>query len=60
MAKGFNLVAVPLFEIFENSSRFGPLIASLPHLLSRLDSVPIPQSDPPVSDDTNIDTVVDT
>lgn len=55
MAKGFNLIAVPLFEIFENSSRFGPLIASLPHLLSRLDFVPVAQSDPPAVVDATDD-----
>ena len=29
------LLAVPLFEIHENTARFGPVIAALPHLLSR-------------------------
>jgi hypothetical protein len=29
------LLAVPLFEVHENTSRFGPVIAALPHLLSR-------------------------
>lgn len=29
------LVAVPLFEIYDNISRYGPVIASIPALLSR-------------------------
>lgn len=33
--KNLSLVAVPLFELLDNSSRYGPLIASIPHLLSR-------------------------
>lgn len=41
MSRAYNLIAVPLFEIFENSQRFGPLVASLPHVLSRLDLSPV-------------------
>jgi cleavage and polyadenylation specificity factor subunit 5 len=29
------LVAAPLFELFDNSPGYGPIIASLPQLLSR-------------------------
>lgn len=31
-----NLVAVPLFELFDNAGRFGAVIAGVPHNLSRL------------------------
>lgn len=41
MSRAYNLIAVPLFEIYENSQRFGPLVASLPHVLSRLDLSPV-------------------
>eukprot|EP00282_Hemiselmis_andersenii_P017352 CAMPEP_0114134112 /NCGR_PEP_ID=MMETSP0043_2-20121206/13980_1 /TAXON_ID=464988 /ORGANISM="Hemiselmis andersenii, Strain CCMP644" /LENGTH=148 /DNA_ID=CAMNT_0001227723 /DNA_START=12 /DNA_END=458 /DNA_ORIENTATION=+ len=30
-----NLVAVPLFDLFDNTARYGPVIASLPQKLSR-------------------------
>ncbi|KAL7072190.1 hypothetical protein ACQ4LE_008710 [Meloidogyne hapla] len=33
--KNFKLVAAPLFELFDNSNGYGPLIASLPQNLSR-------------------------
>uniref|UniRef100_A0A915ECA8 Cleavage and polyadenylation specificity factor subunit 5 n=1 Tax=Ditylenchus dipsaci TaxID=166011 RepID=A0A915ECA8_9BILA len=33
--KNFKLVAAPLFELFDNSNGYGPLIASLPQILSR-------------------------
>ena len=29
-------MAVPLFELYDNIPRYGPVIAALPHLLSRL------------------------
>lgn len=29
------LIAVPLFELHENATRFGMIIAALPHILSR-------------------------
>jgi len=29
------LLAVPLFELYDNSARYGPQLAALPHLLSR-------------------------
>ena len=28
---------MPLFELFDNAARYGPVIASLPHLISRYD-----------------------
>lgn len=34
--KNYNLVAVPLFELYDNYSRYGPVIASIPSMLSRL------------------------
>lgn len=33
--KNMRLVAVPLFEIYDNISRYGPVISSIPALLSR-------------------------
>lgn len=33
--KNYNLVAVPLFELYDNFSRYGPVIASIPSMLSR-------------------------
>ena len=35
--KNFKLLAVPLFELYDNAARYGPMIDSLPHLLSRYD-----------------------
>lgn len=29
------LLAVPLFELYENSARYGPQLSAIPHLLSR-------------------------
>lgn len=33
--RNFKIVAVPLFDLYENSSRFGAILASLPGLISR-------------------------
>ncbi|CAL5219698.1 g1586 [Coccomyxa viridis] len=33
--RNFKIVAVPLFDLYENSSRYGAILASLPGLLSR-------------------------
>ena len=33
--KNLKLVAVPLFDLYENSTRFGPVIAAIPQLLGR-------------------------
>ncbi|KEG11218.1 cleavage and polyadenylation specificity factor subunit 5 [Trypanosoma grayi] len=30
------LVAAPLFDLYENTAKYGPLIASIPTLLSRV------------------------
>eukprot|EP00013_Stygamoeba_regulata_P029061 CAMPEP_0177654878 /NCGR_PEP_ID=MMETSP0447-20121125/14601_1 /TAXON_ID=0 /ORGANISM="Stygamoeba regulata, Strain BSH-02190019" /LENGTH=202 /DNA_ID=CAMNT_0019158625 /DNA_START=107 /DNA_END=715 /DNA_ORIENTATION=- len=37
--KNLKLIAVPLFELYDNPSRFGPIIASLPQALSRFNFV---------------------
>lgn len=29
------LLAVPLFELYDNNQRYGPQLSSIPHLLSR-------------------------
>uniref|UniRef100_A0A915PQ07 Cleavage and polyadenylation specificity factor subunit 5 n=1 Tax=Setaria digitata TaxID=48799 RepID=A0A915PQ07_9BILA len=36
IAKNNTLVAAPLFEIYDNVDDYGPIIANLPHVLSRL------------------------
>lgn len=36
MQDGVELVAAPLFDLYENTSKYGPLVASLPVLLSRV------------------------
>lgn len=33
--KNYKLVAAPLFELYDNSTSYGPIIASLPQTLSR-------------------------
>lgn len=33
--KNLKLVAVPLFELYDNAVRFGPVISSIPQLLGR-------------------------
>jgi cleavage and polyadenylation specificity factor subunit 5 len=37
--KNMNLLAVPLFELYDNSARYGPIISSIPHLISRFNFV---------------------
>ncbi|XP_075246416.1 cleavage and polyadenylation specificity factor subunit 5-like [Convolutriloba macropyga] len=34
--RNYKLVAAPLFELYDNSSGYGPIISSLPQLLSRV------------------------
>jgi len=29
------LLAVPLFELYDNTARYGPQLSAIPHLLSR-------------------------
>jgi cleavage and polyadenylation specificity factor subunit 5 len=33
--KNMKLLAVPLFELYDNSQRYGPGLSAIPHLLSR-------------------------
>lgn len=35
MPKNMKLLAVPLFELYDNSQRYGPQLSAIPHLLSR-------------------------
>ena len=35
--RNYKLVAAPLFELYDNSSGYGPIISSLPQLLSRVE-----------------------
>lgn len=37
--KNYKLVAVPLFEIYDHAQRYGPIIAAIPQLLSRINIV---------------------
>jgi cleavage and polyadenylation specificity factor subunit 5 len=33
--KNYSLTAVPLFELYDNFTRYGPMMASIPTMLSR-------------------------
>lgn len=33
--KNMKLLAVPLFELYDNTARYGPQLSSIPHYLSR-------------------------
>lgn len=33
--KNMKLLAVPLFEVYDNSNRYGAQLSAIPHLLSR-------------------------
>jgi cleavage and polyadenylation specificity factor subunit 5 len=33
--KNMKLLAVPLFELYDNAARYGPQLSAIPHLLSR-------------------------
>ncbi|KAJ3100031.1 hypothetical protein HDU96_010479 [Phlyctochytrium bullatum] len=37
--KNMRLLAVPLFELYDNAARYGPQLSALPHLLSRFNFV---------------------
>ncbi|KAJ1336383.1 hypothetical protein BSLG_007167 [Batrachochytrium salamandrivorans] len=39
MPKNMKLLAVPLFELYDNAARYGPHLTTLPHLLSRFNFV---------------------
>jgi hypothetical protein len=36
--RNYKLVAAPLFELYDNSQGYGPIISSLPQILSRYES----------------------
>lgn len=33
--RNMKLLAIPVFELYDNSGRYGPQLAAIPHLLSR-------------------------
>jgi hypothetical protein len=33
------LLAIPLFELYDNAARYGPQLSAIPHLLSRFASI---------------------
>lgn len=33
--KNMKLLAVPLFELYDNANRYGPQLSAIPHLLSK-------------------------
>jgi hypothetical protein len=33
--RNYKLVAVPLFELYDNAARFGPILSSIPQMLCR-------------------------
>ena len=35
--KNMKLLAIPLFELYDNAARYGPQLSAIPHLLSRWD-----------------------
>jgi len=37
--RNYKLVAAPLFELYDNSAGYGPVIASLPQVLSRFNFI---------------------
>ncbi|RUS19098.1 nucleotide hydrolase-domain-containing protein [Endogone sp. FLAS-F59071] len=37
--KNMKLLAVPLFELYDNSQRYGPQLSAIPHLLSRFNFI---------------------
>lgn len=37
--RNLKLVAVPLFELYDNAKRFGPVISSIPQMLGRFEFV---------------------
>jgi len=61
--KNLKLLAVPLFELFDNAHRYGPVIASLPQLLARVKFIYCDRNAQPMTNPhinalqlTNIDT----
>ncbi|GAA6017889.1 hypothetical protein JCM11491_001205 [Sporobolomyces phaffii] len=37
--KNMKLIALPLFELYDNAVRYGPQLAAIPHLLSRINFI---------------------
>lgn len=37
--RNMKLIAVPLFELYDNVAHYGPQLSALPHILSRFDFV---------------------
>jgi len=37
--KNMKLLAVPLFELYDNAQRYGPQLSAIPHLLSRFNFI---------------------
>jgi hypothetical protein len=37
--KNMKLLAIPLFELYDNAARYGPQLSAIPHLLSRFVSL---------------------
>lgn len=46
--KNYRLVAVPLFEIYDHTQRYGPVISSVPQMLSRFNIILAGQSQVPL------------
>ncbi|KAH9475181.1 Cleavage and polyadenylation specificity factor subunit 5 [Psilocybe cubensis] len=44
--KNMKLLAIPLFELYDNAARYGPQLSAIPHLLSRYAIIFKPQSTP--------------
>lgn len=49
MPKNMKLLAVPLFELYDNTARYGPQLSSIPHLLSRYNFEMVDENDNVVS-----------
>lgn len=45
MPKNMKLLAVPLFELYDNTARYGPQLSAIPHLLSRYNFEFVDESD---------------
>lgn len=43
------LLAVPLFELYDNTARYGPQLSAIPHLLSRYNFEMVDEDDNVVS-----------
>ncbi|CAG8287277.1 unnamed protein product [Penicillium salamii] len=43
--KNMKLLAVPLFELYDNSARYGPQLSAIPHLLSRYNFEMVDEND---------------